>query len=242
MGVSSLIFSSHSAESKCLTIFVPFSVNGNSIPASFWMLAEVIRDSQLLTKVRSAIAKYRIDSPHDTLEFDWRSLCSEPLLQSVYAETLRLHVAIYILRSSDRTEVDIGGWRIPRKGPMLVSGYNAQMNPEDWTPKDTPHARPVNEFWPERFLQDSTGKGDIAFSLKDRGGSWLPYGRGQRICPGRHFAKLEMISSLAIMLTLFDLEIPDAASRIPTNSMDGFGFGTLWPKEKMPVRIRRRRI
>ena len=60
------------------------------------------------------------------------------------------------------------------------------------------------------------------------------------MCPGRHFAKLEMISSLAIILTLFDVEIANAMTEIPANNMEGFGFGTLWPKEKLPVRMRRR--
>lgn len=206
------------------------------------MLAEVLRDPQLLTRIRSAIAKNRFDSPHGTLDFDWASLCREPLLQSVYAETLRLHIAIFVLRSSDRNEVDIKGWRIPRSAPILVSGYNAQMAPEDWIPKDHPHVKPVNEFWAEQFLQSSRPEEDTVFSLKDRAGNWLPYGGGQRICPGRHFAKLELISSLAIMLTLFDIEISDKSCRIPSNDMVGFGFGTLWPKETMPVRIRRRRL
>lgn len=204
------------------------------------MLAEVIRDPQLVTRVRHTIAKHRVKSPPDTLDFDWTSLCSEPLLQSVYAETLRLHVAIFILRSSDRKDVDIGGWHIPRNAAILVSSYNAQMSADDWITKDDPHVRPVSEFWPERFLLEPTPKGDPTFSLKDRAGTWLPYGGGQRICPGRHFTKLEMISSLAIMLTLFDIEIFNVASKIPTNDTRGFGFGSMWPKEKMPVRMRRR--
>lgn len=241
MGVSNPKISPNLLQNKWLTSFVRLSINGNSIPASFWMLAEVIRDSQLLIRIRGANEKHRIDSPHGTLDFDWVSLCNEPLLQSVYAETLRLHVAIFVLRSSERQEVDIKGWRIPRNAPMLVSGYNAQMAPEEWISKDNPHVKPVGEFWAERFLQGSTSKGDIVFSRKDLASKWLPYGGGQRICPGRHFAKLEMISSLAIILTLFDIEILDVASRIPANDMLGLGFGTLWPKKEMPVRIRRRR-
>ena len=44
------------------------------------------------------------------------------------------------------------------------------------------------------------------------------------------------------MLTLFDIEILDKTYRIPVNDMGGFAFGTLWPKEKMPIRIRRREL
>ena len=142
------------------------------------MLAETLRDPQLLIRIRSAIEKNRIESPHGTLDFDWTNLCNEPLLQSVYAETLRLHVAIFVLRSSDRSDVDIRGWRIPRDAPILVSGYNAQMAPEDWTPSDNPHTKAVTDFWAERFLQDSRLEGNSAFGLKDRASIWLPYGGG----------------------------------------------------------------
>ena len=123
---------------------------------------------------------------------------------------------------------------------MLVSGYNEQMDPVQWQSKDDPNAKPVHEFWTERFLQKSPSGDKLVFSLKGRANSWLPYGGGQRMCPGRHFAKLEMLSSLAIMLTLFDVEIADTVSKIPAKSMEGFGFGALWPKEKLPVRMRRR--
>jgi len=240
MGVSNSPLPFHRLDDECLTIFVSFRANANSVPASFWMLAEVIRDSQLLIRVREAIVRNRIDSLHGTLDFDWTNLCNEPLLQSIYAETLRLHVAIFILRSSERKDVNIRGWLIPRSAPILVSGYNAQMNPEDWQTKGDPNIRPVGDFWAERFLQPSKSGEDLVFSLKGCAGTWLPYGGGQRMCPGRHFAKLEMISSLAIILTIFDVEIADAISGIPANEMKGFGFGALWPKGKLPVRMRRR--
>ena len=50
------------------------------------------------------------------------------------------------------------------------------------------------------------------------------------MCPGRHFAKQEMISSLATMLTLFDIEIVDSNGKISDNDLVGYGFGALWPK------------
>ena len=216
----------------------PCSATGNSIPASFWLLAEVIRDPDLLSRVRETIAKHKLATPPGTLDFDYTSLCNEPLLQSIYAETLRLHVAIFILRASDRRDVELRGWRVPRGEPILVSGFGEQMDPSQWERSDHPEGKPVGEFWAERFLREDGG-----FSLKGRAGtSWLPYGGGQRMCPGRHFAKVEMIGSLAILLTLFDVEIADKVDGIPGNDMGGFGFGALWPKGRLPVRMRRRDV
>lgn len=208
------------------------------------MVAEVIRDPTLLAKVRSIIAECRLESDPGSLAFDFARLCNEPLLQSVYAETLRLHVASFLFRGPDRKDFNLRGWCIPRDAPMLISSYNAQMDPQVWAPKGKPHARPVEEFYAERFLEvseDGAVPESPEFSLKGRASSWIPYGGGQRMCPGRHFAKQEMISSLAIMLTLFDIETLDPDNRIPADDMLGFGFGALWPKGPMPVRMRRRR-
>ena len=201
---------------------------------------EVISDSKLLVRIQEVVARNRVYSPSSTLEFDWANFCKEPLLQSIYAETLRLHIAIFILRSSDREDVNVRGWRIPRNGPILIAGYNEQMDPEQWQSKSQPNAKLVHEFWAERFLHSCPSGKDLEFSLKGRCNTWLPYGGGQRMCPGRHFAKLEMISSLAIILTLFDVDIADLASKIPENSMEGLGFGALWPKGNLRVRVRRR--
>ncbi|KAI4227187.1 MAG: hypothetical protein LQ349_006761 [Xanthoria aureola] len=221
-----------------------WAANGNSIPTSFWMIAEVVRDADLLRQVRAAVAKYVRVSEHEGLDFDYERLCNDPLLQSVYAETLRLHVASFLFRGSDRKDFDLNGWRIPRDAPILVSGHDAQMDPDVWTPKDKPHRRPVHQFWPERFLVRPTAqsKGMAPdFSFKGLGNSWLPYGGGNRMCPGRHFAKQEMVSSLAMMLTLFDIEMVNPKGKIPENDLVGYGFGALWPKQPMPVRLRRRK-
>ena len=203
------------------------------------MVAEVIRDPKLLLNVRSAIENSRIGSGPGILDFDFAKLCSEPLLQSIYVETLRLHVASFVFRGPDRKDLDLGGWRIPRDSAILVSSYSAQTDPKVWNVSDDPHCPPADMFWARRFLEETKGK-EPEFSLKGRSAAWIPYGGGQKICPGRHFAKQEMIVSLAILLTLFDIEMIDASARIPENDMAGLGFGALWPKSAMPVRMRRR--
>ena len=249
------------------------SANGNSIPNSFWMVAEVIRDPELLCRVRSIIDNCRVDTKDRKIEFDFPKLCNDPLMQSIYAETLRLHVASFLMRGPDRKDFNLKGWRIPRDAVMLISSYNAQMDAKVWSRGDKPSVPPVTRFWAERFLESSEptlrstvdsstldslplgetqGKASnpssensetsktAKFSLKGLSGAWIPYGGGQRMCPGRHFAKQEMISSLALMLALFDIELVDEAGKLPDNDMEGFGFGALWPKGKLRVRMRLR--
>lgn len=246
-------------------------MNGNSIPCAFWMVAEVLQDPALLSRVRTTVNSYREHSVERKLAFNYAKLFSDPLLQSIYAETLRLHVGVFIMRSPAFADLDLGGWRIPKDAVMAVSSYDAQMDPKTWCSKD-PFARPVDQFWAERFLaplepmaartalssrstqlpmendtypiSEATAKcshpSASQYSLKARSANWIPYGGGQRICPGRHFAKQEMISTLAEMVTMFDIELAESTHKVPKNDLRHFGFGAMWPKGKMPVRMRRR--
>ena len=221
------------------------SANGNSIPAAYWMIAETIRDPALLSRVRSVIDSHRIPSPETStvVDFDYANLCADPLLQSIYAETLRLHVASFIMRGPAHDHFAVQGKHIPKDAVMLLSSYNAQTDPRGWSSFSS-NAHPIDRFWAERFLVSHNNKSKdrtkVDFSLKGRSTDWFPYGGGQRMCPGRHFAKQEMITAMAIVLTLFDVELADEKGRIPGNDMEGFGFGTLWPKGRTEVRMRRR--
>lgn len=121
---------------------------------------------------------------------------------------------------------------------MLISGYHAQRDPEAWHPgPDQPPPKPLDEFCPRRFLVFGDGAAEPEFSVEERTGSWMPYGGGQRMCPGRYFAKAEMLTSLAVMVTLFEIEL---LGPVPSPSMNGVGFGALSPDRPLPVRIRRR--
>ncbi|MCJ1245722.1 hypothetical protein MMC30_002926 [Trapelia coarctata] len=217
--------------------------NGNSITASFWMIAEIIKDPTLLSKVRVIADNCRIPSPFGKLNFDFETLFNHPLLQSIYAETLRLRVASFILRVPDHQTVTLKGWIIPNDAPLMVSSYHAQMNKEIWSTT----AHPATEFWAERFLvypvrspEKKLTTSAPKFSLEGRTDHWLPFGGGHRMCSGRYFAKQEMIAGTAIMLSTFDIELLNKGGKVPGCRAEGFGFGTLSPDGETPVRMRRR--
>ena len=116
------------------------------------MLAEVLRDKALLSRVRSIIDSYRIDSGLSQIGLDYGRLCTDPLLQSIYAETLRLHTSCLIIRGPIRTDFALKGQHIPKDAVMLISSYDAQTDPRGWCTNEKQPDRPINQFWPERFL------------------------------------------------------------------------------------------
>ncbi|EOD52225.1 putative abc transporter cdr4 protein [Neofusicoccum parvum UCRNP2] len=203
--------------------------NTNAILASIWATLDVFRDAELLERVRRDVELCR--SGAGRLDID--KLLKRPLLQSIYAETLRLRVHVYISRFAEHEELSVGEWSIPKKSAVLVSTTPAHLDPDAWnTGRDGRH--PVDTFWADRFLvhpgdAERTGplrrsseagaarrrcdsvvgdddSNEPVFSADNISGSWFPYGGGVRMCPGRQFAKREVLLTLALMASLFDVE------------------------------------
>lgn len=85
--------------------------------------------------------------------------------------------------------------------------------------------------------QEEQGE-DPIFTTEGLAGTWVSFGGGHRMCPGRHFAKVEMIVTFAMMCTMFDIEL---IGGLPAPNMKEVGWGTLPISGKTPCRIRRRR-
>lgn len=248
--------------------------NTNAILAAFWANLEIFRDPNLLLKIRHNI-RCSLDSPVQSNHyFDIDKLVRQPLLQSVYAETLRLRVHVYMTRCPERQNLEVNGWTFPKDKVVLVSSTPAHLDENAWNcgPNDS---HPLNQFWAERFLifpndpysgpqkkkknqhkRDSSPvqnpteahqkdtfepEPEPEFSTTGMTGSWIPYGGGPRACPGRHFAKREIMMICALMVSMFDIEIRADDQALEMNPAD-YGLGTLRPVDKVPFRIRRRMV
>ncbi|KAL8796928.1 MAG: hypothetical protein Q9182_007270 [Xanthomendoza sp. 2 TL-2023] len=98
-------------------------------------------------------------------------------------------------------------------------------------PESTVASAPLSAL-PERHSQG------VRFSLNGYGGAWIPFGGGIHQCPGRHWVKLQMILSFAMINKAFEIELLDTKDRLRVD-MRKFGLGALQPAEKARFRIRR---
>ena len=201
--------------------------------------------------------------------FDVSKLCSNPLLQSLYAETLRLRVAVLILREPAKDNFSFRGWHIKRNEVLSVSTRSEAMDQEVWSTGGEGDPHPLDTLWPDRFIVDpkdpnsgplrsrrrrkelagvaspddgkAVGGGEAYFSMDGLSTSWIPYGGGTSLCPGRHFAKREIITTAAILLDAFEMELLEGkGKKRPDVDMSCFGFGTMPPDKAIPFKIRRR--
>ncbi|KAI0105052.1 cytochrome P450 [Nemania sp. FL0031] len=223
----------------------------NSVTATSWAIFDIFRDPQLLTIVRGEVDACRIDAGSENVpvKFDTDRLFRLPVLQAVYAETLRLRMHFYIIRMPDRVDLRIRDWVIPRKKVIVTPTTVAHMDSDVWN-TGVNNEHPIDRFWVGRFLNQppSDAHGDSklhnpapTFSMKEVDGSWIAYGGGPRQCPGRHFAKRQILLTMALMVSLFDCEILGEGLNAKEDfSLNGFGSGVSHSAGKIPIRIRRR--
>ena len=215
--------------------------------------------------------RLREDLGKSGFAFDTSKLCSDPLLQSLYAETLRLRVAVLVVREPARGNYSFRGWHIRKNEVLSVSTRTEAMNEDIWNTGSDEDHHPLDKMWADRFVIDpnnpssgplrlpkekrkkstvpgiqSNGQAEAQarnpyFSMEGLSASWIPYGGGTSLCPGRHFAKQEIITTAAILLTAYEFELTNTKGRDdPQVDMSCFGFGTMPPDRAIPFRIRRR--
>lgn len=157
------------------------------------MLIHVANNVELTKRVREDVVS-RL-SQGSLADIDLKGLSNSPIISSIYAETLRLHVQTFTVVSSPIENISLGKFWLPRGELGLVNSHLAHTDNEFWNTKED--SFPLDTFWAERFLIDpadpSSGPSKLGpgashhestngapyFSLKGLEGSWIPYGGKQ---------------------------------------------------------------
>ncbi|KAK0648898.1 cytochrome P450 [Cercophora newfieldiana] len=244
-----------------------WATNANVIPSAFWALRAIIATPGLTERV---LAETSSCFDEETGGVDIAALCSKPLLTSIYLEALRFSVGVTPARNLLVPSIELGPWKFERGSTLIANNWFGSRALGFWnTGRDLDSGKPehpVDSFWAERWLEypDDPASGPLRkpdaslyrAATKPRtieddanakvvttgtAGYFFPYGGGTKICPGRFFAKQEMMSAVAVFLREFEFELVDkeAADRIELD-MSYFPAGSLPPKGKTAVRIRRR--
>ena len=242
------------------------------MPAAFWLFWHIMHDRSLLIRTMSEVSNCRTIHNTEPLTLDTTKLSNQPLLQSCYAETLRMYVAVYIVRKPEYEDAQVLNYTIPKDKMIVVSSTIAHMDKRNWN-LGMMEEHPVERFWADRFLTfgcntspsssasaadrdrsaldspasisplaavSSPNPLEPKFSLNGYSGAWIPFGGGIYQCPGRHWVKLQMLLSFAIISSAFDIELVSEKEKLRVD-MAKYGLGVLQPAEKVPFRIRRKK-
>ncbi|GKT46130.1 cholesterol 7-alpha-monooxygenase [Colletotrichum spaethianum] len=227
-----------------------FRINANTIPVTAWALMEALQDPKLFEEVREEALQTVIKDPATgERSFDTAKLLSMPLMQSIYVECMRLHVSIAITREVVEP-TKLQGYRL-EKGSMIQALTNLMhLDEQIWSQE----GHPASEFWAERHIQqvakvdEATGvrTTERQFVMGAKPSEFFPYGGGISICPGRFFAKQEILLTIAMLVTRFEIEFVEwtckdgsKSDRPPIDDKHYFGSAAVPPDRDAKVRWRR---
>lgn len=225
----------------------------------------MILDIVLRPSLHAAITLEIQQCKDESGNLDITKLLTQTRFQAVYSETLRVRVAVALQRIPIVDGFKVGPWKFPRNQMILASTWHEHHDNKIWNEGPVNGiSHPVDEFWAERFLvfpndpNSGPRRPDSKQSVKARigekygsldgdgpvyttepvQGSFLPYGWGEKMCPGRFLAKYEMMIATALFLDTFDFDFD--SKEFPRPNMAYFPFGVVPPLGKFPVRMKRR--
>lgn len=144
-----------------------------------WTLGLLARDRRTQALVRSELLDVLDGQP---LSVD--VLKELHLTRAVVDESLRLYPPAWVISRKAQQDVTLGGLDVPAGTVLVMSPYVVHRNAELFADAD--------EFDPQRFLGDWSSAQRRAF---------VPFGAGPRLCIGRDFARVELVSMLATVLS-----------------------------------------
>jgi cytochrome P450 len=113
------------------------------------------------------------------------------------------------------TEVEVGGYRLPRGSLTILSPYVTQRDPR-WFPE------------PERFDPDRFGPGRVE-EIPEY--AYIPFGAGPHVCVGNTFALMEITLVVATVVQRFHLELaPGQEDLVPELKVSLRPKGGVWVK------------
>jgi cytochrome P450 len=135
--------------------------------------------------------------------------------KAVLNESLRIRPPVGVMMRKLSRDTQVDGYPLKAGSLAIFSIYNVHHHSELWAEPE--------QFNPDRFL-----------AAESRRYAFMPFGAGERICIGNHFAMLESQLLLAMMIQAYDLELIDQTE--PDIEM----IISVRPKGGLPIRIVRR--
>lgn len=184
----------------------------DSVPMLMSLAVKFLSDYPLaLQQLQEENMKLKKSKEQKKEPLTWNDYTSLPFTQNVITETLRLGNIITGVMRKALQDVEIKGHLIPKGWCFFTYFRSIHLDDEYY---ETPY-----KFDPWRWQEkDPTGC------------SFIPFGGGQRLCPGMDMSRLEASIFLHQLVTRYSWEAEDDSI---------VSFPTVHMKKRMPIRVKK---
>lgn len=195
-----------------------------------WTFYELAKNPELYRRVQE-----EIDTVLQGRSPQYDDMIKLSLVRLCLAETLRMYPEppLLIRRALGDDILPKGGAAketfIPRGTDIFIATWNIHRSPDFWEKPE--------EYWPERFLKNFTNPTQESWAGYRPAGSkqlypnevhsdfaFLPFGGGSRKCVGDQFAMMESITTIALILQRFEVELATHPDKVGMRTGDSSQF------------------
>ncbi|MCP4439023.1 MAG: cytochrome P450 [Aureispira sp.] len=175
---------------------------------------ELLRNPEYLAKAKAEAAELLANG---TDAISMKDLNKLDFLRKFLMETLRLYPPVFMFTVYADKDTTIGAKQYPVKEKQMVRvfTYHIHRDKAVW-------GENADQFDPENF--------DLSRMAKRKKTTFLAFGSGQRTCIGQHFALMEAMLTICMVLQNFDLELAEGYQFELANNV------TLRPKD-LKIRV-----
>jgi cytochrome P450 len=221
-----------------LEMGMSFGFNSNASITSFWVVNNIFCRPDLLQEIREEVYNNAFQAPGTISASKLRDSC--PLLNSTWRETMRLTAPMTSARVVLEDTI-LSDTYFLRKGSVVqIAGGVLHSDTEIWGPD-------AQSFNPRRFYYNWNGTktatdGSVVDSKANtvHPAAFRGFGGGTSMCPGRHFAQIEITTLAAVMALGFDLQPVQGTEWDPPRDEKRFPLATTRPVRDLKVRLARR--
>ena len=189
----------------------------------------------------------------DTAQYQVATLVAHPAFNSLHQEISRLRIGTCVYRKNDGSTLELDqDWIIPKGADIVMFSQYLALNAEAWArarPRSV--AKPLEEFWAERFMTTSDFNNKKQQPLGDNAKPTadtldmlnISFGGQSNSRPEQAFVRGIQTGTLAILLNEFELQLSDpeiAEFAIPP--LQEVAYGSVKPLDKIRLRIRTRPV
>jgi len=186
-----------------------FGILANAMPTTFWVISYIFADPDLLRDIRAelentdGIISVRNDGERVINASALKT--KTPLLNSVFRETLRVKAPGGSVRLVLEDTIIANQYLLKKGSIVQIPGSMIHNDAHIWGPD-------VQEFNPRRFEKSISGmvveNGSTSAAKKEKAvhpSAFRGFGGGSSLCPGRHFAQLEILGFTAMLVLAFEI-------------------------------------